>query len=137
LRRLPAAVWALLALGWAALVWGLLTTDRLPEAQFVTHMLPEAFWPWQDKLGHAALFCVQMLLLERAVRERWATTRRVLGAVALCLLLGAATELRQRSLPHRDADVLDFVADAVGTFGATAALALGESVARRRPATAT
>jgi VanZ family protein len=135
LRRLPAVFWALLALGWAALVWGLLTTDQLPQAPLVTHLLPEVFWPWQDKLGHAALFFVQALLLERAVRGRWATARRIAVAIAVCLLLGAATELRQRSLPHRDADVLDFVADAVGTLGAIGALGIGTSLARPRVAT--
>jgi VanZ family protein len=136
LRRPPAVVWGLLALGWAVVIWGLLTTDRLPEAPLVTHLLPEVFWPWQDKLGHAALFFVQALLLERALRERWGMARGLVVAIAVCLLLGATTELRQRSLPHRDADVLDFVADAVGTVAATATLALGLSVARRRVATA-
>jgi VanZ family protein len=121
------AVWALLAVAWAAFAWALLTTPSPPQVP--AGWLPQLVQPWQDKIGHAGLFFVQAGLLERALRRRLGGARAFLVAAAFALALGGITEVRQRWVPNREADVLDFAADAGGALlygallGGTAALA--------------
>jgi len=83
-----------------------------------------------DKLVHAFLFAVFFLFLCRAFRssvstswtERYALVLSILGAV----LYGALTEVLQEvSGGGRSGDPLDFLADAVGVFLATALLYWG------------
>jgi VanZ family protein len=126
------AGWALVAVAWALLVWWLLTFEPPSEAPLAVDWLPVMVLPWTDKLAHAALFFVQALFVERAAVERCGGGRALLLAFAVCLVLGGATELRQRSVPHRDADVADFAANVAGAVAAAAALPLS----RRRRARA-
>jgi VanZ family protein len=114
LRRNASLVFAILAAAWALLVWALLTASEVPGMSIVSTLIPPALQPWQDKVGHAALFLVQALLLERAAVGRLGARRALLLAVGCCLALGLATELRQRGLPGRDADAADFGADVGG-----------------------
>lgn len=130
--RAGTAAWALAAVAWALFVWWLLTFEPPAEAPLAVDWLPAVFLSWTDKLAHAALFFVQALLVERATVERCGGGRALLLAFAVCLLLGAATELRQRSVPHRDADAADFGANVAGTVAAAAALPLSRR--RRVPA---
>src|SRR5688572_3178853 len=123
-RAGPRAGWALVAIAWALIVWWLLTFEPPAEAPLAVDWLPMVFPPWTDKLAHAGLFFVQALLVERAAVERFGRGRALLLAFAVCLVLGAATELRQRTVPRRDADVADFAANLVGTVVAGAALPL-------------
>ena len=124
MRRLdPSSVWGALAVLWTAFVWALLTTPAPPQVP--PSWLPLALQPVQDKLGHAGIFFVQAGLLQRASRRRLGGRRAFLVALAACLLLGAATELRQRWVPHREADVRDLVADLGGALLYGAALAGG------------
>ena len=119
--------WVVLAALWAVLVWLLLTWAPPPSAPDLGDWL---LWPLArvgDKLGHAALFLVQTLLVHRAVRAEGRSAgggRALAAAVALSILYGGATELRQRGVERRDADPWDFAADAAG--------ALGYAVTRRR-----
>jgi VanZ family protein len=137
LRRLPATVWALLALAWALLVWGLLTAPDVPPAPLVDAMMPAILLPWEDKLAHAAVFFVQALLATRAASDRLGGTRAALAAVALCAAMGLATEWRQRALPGREADAADFAADLVGGVGAAGLAAMvRRRASRRAPQTA-
>jgi len=124
LRRLPATVWALLALAWALLVWVLLTAPDVPPAPLVDAMMPAMLEPWADKLAHAGVFFVQTLLATRAASDRLGARRAALAAVALCAAMGLATERRQRALPGREADAADFAADLVGGVGAVGLAAL-------------
>lgn len=57
----------------------------------------------------------------------------VIGAVAV---LGAADELFQSTLPHRDADVLDWLADIAGAISACVTLSVIRAVAYRSTAEA-
>ncbi|HEV8631825.1 MAG TPA: VanZ family protein [Thermoanaerobaculia bacterium] len=138
-RHRPAAIaWSSLALSWTLLVWVLLTAPQTPESQLVDALLPALLRPWQDKLAHLMLFLVQTLLVERAAsaRRRPASTRdrwhALLLAIGCSLALGAATELRQRTIPSRDADPLDFAADAAGAATWAGTLALSRRYARAR-----
>ena len=117
-RHLSPAGWALLAFAWAALVWWLLTAEALAAPPLVVDWVPPAIRAWPDKVGHAALFLVQAWLVARAARERLGVPRALLLALSLCVALGAATELRQRRVPGRDADVVDLGADLVGAGAA-------------------
>lgn len=129
--------WAVLASLWAVLVWMLLTWPPPPSAPDLGDWL---LWPLArvaDKLGHAALFLVQTLLLHRALHAegRSAGGRALAAAVALAILYGGVTELRQRGVERREADPWDFAADDAGALGYAVALRrsrLRERVAARR-----
>ena len=71
--------------------------------------------PYLDKVAHAGYFGVFALAVDRGL-----AVRTVVPAIAGAFALGAADELHQRDVPGRDADVLDWCADA---FGAVAAVA--------------
>ncbi len=132
MRRPLPTTWTLLALGWACLVWALLTAGDVPAARVVAVWLPPPLLPIEDKLAHLAIFLVQALLLERAAVARLSQARTLLLAVVVCLALGAATELRQRSVPGREADIADFAADALGVgLGAALLPAIRRPLAAR------
>jgi VanZ family protein len=81
-----------------------------------------------DKLGHFAMYGGLGFLLGRA----WAATGTGptwVIPLLLALLLGAADEWRQASLPARSAEVADWVADAVGVI---AGFAAATGLARRK-----
>jgi VanZ family protein len=118
--------WAFLAAGWTLLVWGLLTTPAPPQVP--SGWLPAAVQPWQDKIGHAGLFFVQAGLVQRALRARLGAGRAFVVGAALALLLGGVTEIRQRWVANREADVLDFAADAGGALLYGALLFVGRSL---------
>ena len=70
--------------------------------------MPEPNWLSQvDKLYHMTAFAA--LVIPAALFDRGAVRRMVIGG----LILGAAIEIIQPSV-GRDADVLDFLADAAG-----------------------
>ena len=70
--------------------------------------MPEPNWLSQvDKLYHMMAFAA--LVIPAALFDRGAVRRMVIGG----LILGAAIEIIQPSV-GRDADVLDFLADAAG-----------------------
>ena len=130
----PRAAWPLVAFAWALLVWWLLTFEPRSGAPLDVDWLPVMFLPWTDKLAHAGLFFVQALLVVRAAVERLGRGRALLLAFIVCLALGAATELRQRSVPHRDADLADFGANVAGAMAAAAALPLSRRRRAQAPA---
>ena len=127
-RPSASATWGVLAAAWAALIWALLTTPVPPQVP--PSWLPGALLPVQDKLGHAGIFFVQAGLLQRALRRRLGGRRALLAALVACLLLGAATELRQRWVPHREGDLLDLLADLAGAtlYGALLATGWGRAL---------
>ncbi len=86
-----------------------------------TDPLADISFDWKDKVLHAIVFGGMQLTLARAVRFVWPghTTRRVaLVSTAAAILCGGLLELWQAALPHRSAELLDFVADAVGAAAA-------------------
>jgi VanZ family protein len=54
--------------------------------------------------------------------------------MAACLLLGAATELRQWAVPGREAELADLLADAAGAAAYAVALPLSRRLDRARAA---
>ena len=131
MRRLRPRTWTLLALAWALVIWWLLTLDRLPMPALAGRWLP-SFELGFDKLAHASLFLIQAFLCARAAETRLGNRRALFLALAICLAFGAATELRQRTIPTRDADPADFAADTVGAAAAAAALPLSRRWSRAR-----
>ena len=131
MRRFSPLTWTLLALAWALLVWWLLTLERLPVPALARGWLP-SLELGTDKIAHAALFLIQAFLFARAAEPRFGYRRALLLAVVFCLAFGAATELRQRTIPTRDADPADFAADTVGAVAAAAALPLSRRWSRAR-----
>lgn len=71
-------------------------------------LLPDA----SDKLIHAVAYGGLAALL--FVGLRWPAWPRAMGIVALIAVLGAVDEYIQSFMPHRDADVMDWVADVLG-----------------------
>jgi VanZ family protein len=81
-----------------------------------------------DKLLHALGFGVFAWLTVRAVRAHWPAAGRrgaLLAGFAASAGLGALLELWQALLPYRSAELLDFVADALGALLAVAVTAWG------------
>jgi len=93
LRAIPAALWA-------ALIWTLSSMPDVPGSSWVTI-------PFADKIAHFGLFFIQSLLL------RWAGVPAWL-AFSMATAWGGIDELHQRSVPGRDPDVWDFMADTIG-----------------------
>jgi len=131
MRRLHPRTWTLLAITWALGIWWLLTLDRLPMPALAGRWLPSIELGF-DKLAHASLFLIQAFLCARAAETRLGNRRALFLALAICLAFGAATELRQRTIPTRDADPADFAADTVGAAAAAAALPLSRRWSRAR-----
>jgi len=101
LRRLTPFLPAVL---WAAIVWVIGGLDSTPR---VSTDLP------LDKVAHFTMYGILGWLIGRAWfaephRSPW------ILPLLLPLMLGAADELRQRSIGTRSADVADWVADAAG-----------------------
>lgn len=81
----------------------------------------ETYVTMTDKQLHAVAFGVMVPLLARAVRyvrPALALPTRLGVSVAASSAIGALLELWQAILPHRDADVLDWVADSIGAMTA-------------------
>ncbi|HXT21693.1 MAG TPA: VanZ family protein [Thermoanaerobaculia bacterium] len=132
MRRLSSTAWTLLAAAWALLIWWLLTLENVPVPSAAGRWLPTILQHGYDKAGHAALFLVQAFLCTRAAEPRLGLRRALLLAVTFCVAFGAVTELRQRTLPHRDADPADLAADTAGALAAAAALPLSRRWSRAR-----
>ena len=93
LRYLPALVWA-------ASIFGLSSQSRLPGVPSL---------PGIDKVLHAGAYGLLAAML------LWAQPRPRL-ALLLAVLYGISDELHQATVPGRNADVLDAVADAAGAL---------------------
>jgi len=131
-RRFTSTAWALAAVAWALVIWWLLTLEAIPVPTSDGHWLPTIFEHGYDKAGHAAIFFVQAYLCARAAEPRLGLRRALLLAVAFSVVFGAATELRQRAIPTRDADPADLAADVAGALVAAAAMPLSRRWSRAR-----
>jgi VanZ family protein len=70
-----------------------------------------------DKVLHFLAFAGLSFVLFRAVRHEFpleSRPKQAMTSVALAVTCGALLELYQAALPHRSAEVLDLVADALG-----------------------
>jgi VanZ family protein len=97
-------------------------------ASWIPAGLPHILPPW-DKLVHFGYYATLTVLLVVAFGGRG-----FLIAALVVICVGAADELYQSTVPQRDADWLDFAADALAAV--VAALALAQT-ARSRAAPAT
>lgn len=107
------------AIVWAAAVWiigGLQDPPSVPNGLGL------------DKLAHFAMYGVLGFLLARGwIASGWRGAW--LLPIAVALLLGVADERRQRSVPGRSADVLDWIAD---VSGASVGVFIALRMARRQ-----
>ena len=102
-----------------------------------SHPVPESLprFPYVDKLLHVGAYALLSILFFRAYRTT-PLGNRISAAMALSILsaglYGISDELHQYFVPFRSADVLDALADFVGSaLGAlTAAAAAGKGRAR-------
>jgi len=86
-----------------------------------------------DKLMHFVAFAGLALLILRAVRWELPLSRfssQLVLATLMASALGGLLELWQAALPHRDADVFDWVSDTLGALCVAGALFVARS---RRP----
>jgi VanZ family protein len=104
---------------WPAFLWAVvilaLTLSPAPA-------IPEVKWiyiPHADKIVHAVLFGVQYILLMHGLVKQpvsAAHSKYVVWSIVIVIFFGAVTEILQAILPSgRDADVMDWLADCVGT----------------------
>jgi VanZ family protein len=118
------AGWAFLpAVGYAAVIFALShQSNPLP------FLPPEIFL--YDKLLHAAEYAVLGALLVPALRlAGLRPVPALVAAVLVASFFGATDEIHQFFVPGRNADVADWLADALGA----AIGALGATLALRRP----
>jgi hypothetical protein len=104
------AFWWALAFAWAGTIAYFSSSPDAHGAGWVTGLFPHA-----DKVVHAGIFGVLAILLYQA-------TGRALFAVVLTSLFGALDELHQTTVPGRDANVWDWVADTLGAILGVAAV---------------
>ena len=98
-RWLPAAAWLIVIFG----------LSSIPD-----HGPPRFQLVGFDKLAHLAEYAVLGFLVARAVSPGRAAVWAVLAGLLAGILVGSLDETYQRTVPGRDVDVLDVVADAVG-----------------------
>jgi len=108
LRVLPALVYGVLIL-----YGGVIDVGPLPQTPGVP----------TDKVLHAGAFLLFEWLMELALLELEPRFRRLLAVVS-AVALGFGLEAVQAALPHRSAEWLDFLADAVGAVMGALLLAL-------------
>lgn len=90
-----------------------------------------------DKFAHALVFFLTQRLAERAFRDEaeGATREVAVRAAIVSIFVGGLLEIYQAALPHRSADIWDFVADAIGAvlaIGWSALVMRGQARAQRR-----
>ena len=121
LAWLPAALYM-------ALIWAL-SSIALPE-------LPIDSVPLRDKGVHFLEYGALGLLVAHATLRTWphrSAARTLPLAVLICVAWGVLDEIHQAFVPGRSADVLDLVADTLGTVSG-AGLRFALRVARRHAA---
>jgi VanZ family protein len=78
---------------------------------------PDFNFEWGDKINHAGAFGIMMLLAFRAARwllPNHSPRVQIAMAFLYCILYGATDEIHQAYVPNRQADIYDWIADAVG-----------------------
>lgn len=100
--RLPPFVQWLAAFVAVAMIASLI---RLGETSLAVGLIPS---PW-DKLAHAATFGTIAFSLWLSFGQRW-----LAGCAGLTLAIALYDEWRQLTLPGREADLLDLLANCVG-----------------------
>ena len=98
-----------LALAWAGLLFW--ESSRANPFPFV----PESILS-HDKLLHLVAYAVLGALVAGAVAARLGPARAVAAAALIAAAYGVTDEWHQRYVPGRDADPLDWAADAVGAL---------------------
>lgn len=114
--------------------WWSGVTHIAPAALYVTAVFVggslsggETYVPLSDKQIHAIAYGVMVPLLFRAlrfVRPASTITELLAASATFSSVLGALLEVWQAFLPHRDAELFDWVADTVGAVIAAGSLAL-------------
>ncbi len=90
-----------------------------------------------DKILHAAAFAGMVFVIRRALRwlsPDWPEGRVLVLSAMTSATLGGLLELYQMALPHRSAEWLDFLADAVGAAAAAALIWRANRAQRTQPA---
>jgi VanZ family protein len=121
MRRL--SLW-LPVIAWMALLFFLSSQSRLPT-------LPG---PITDKWEHFVAYAVLGALTLRALAHaewRRVTLAAVAVAIAMSSAYGISDEVHQRFVPGRDYEVLDMIADAIGSAVATSLLWAWGIIGRR------
>ena len=96
--------------------------------------LPRPPGPWMEKLfdkaAHGVTYGFLAWLLLRALRQHYSASARLLAVcVVLATVYGLSDEYHQRSVPARNASLMDLAADALG---AGVAMLLAAWLERRR-----
>ena len=80
------------------------------------------FFPGEDKVAHFVLFMGWSFLMTLRGLYTSIDHRLILTvAIVIALIIGAGTEILQGIIPNRSRDMIDFIADAIGTLSGTAA----------------
>lgn len=107
------------AIVWAVVVWTIGGLEQTPSVPTGLGL---------DKLAHFTMYGILGFLLARGwIASGWRGAW--LLPIAVALVLGMADERRQRSLPGRSADVMDWIAD---VSGASVGVFIALRVARRQ-----
>lgn len=103
------------AVAWALFTATLLLTPGLPEGSG-PHWIPASLRPIADKVVHAFLFFVLVLLTDRAVRERESGLGSLGGVLISIAGLVILLEVGQLWVPNRTFDPADILAGFSGSL---------------------
>jgi VanZ family protein len=81
----------------------------------------------EDKVAHFLVFGVMVFVVYHALSfelAEWKRARLIVASVVVASALGALLELVQYTIPYRDAEFLDWVADTLGALLAAGILRL-------------
>lgn len=122
----------ILVVAYLALIFGVSSIPQNP--------LSHTCFKVSDKLAHMAEYAGFGLLLSLAARSTFTHARRWLLMVIVVLVgatVGALDETYQATVPGRERELLDWVADVTGVLiGTCLAMAVGDWMARRTAAEA-
>ena len=96
-------------IGWSLIILFFTLSSSAPDA------LPRFDIPHFDKIGHFGLFFILTFLLFQSLKPLDKMVKWV-GLFVYCIFLGAITEYLQTKIPGRSGDIMDLLADIVGSI---------------------
>lgn len=107
-HHLPLAIWGTIV--------GIALTLPGSSLSPISDWIPPALVPWIDKLIHAFVFFVFVVLAIRSFSAIPGLRRPAAVALAVALVYVVALEVAQLNVPGRGFELLDLVAGAVGAL---------------------
>lgn len=99
----------ILVIGWSLVILFFTLSASAPN------VVPRFKIPHFDKIGHYGLFFVLTVLLFESLKPLDKKVKWV-GLFMYCIFLGVLTEYLQTKIPGRSGDIMDLIADLIGSI---------------------